>query len=78
MSTTPTESTDTRKATLSSGVQVDPLLNIKDLAAYLGMSTHTLYKWAAAGKGPTCILIGNERRWRLSAVDAWLDANEAA
>jgi excisionase family DNA binding protein len=57
-------------------VQVDdPLLSSQELADYLGIPLQTLYVWAARGTGPDRIRVGRYTRYRLSAVNAWLDAN---
>jgi excisionase family DNA binding protein len=57
-------------------VQVDdPLLSSQELADYLGIPLQTVYVWAARGTGPDRIRVGRYTRYRLSAVNAWLDAN---
>ncbi|MGY2703280.1 helix-turn-helix transcriptional regulator [Nocardioides sp. HB32] len=53
---------------------IDPLLTIDDVAAWLGKSRASLYKWAQRGYGPRPIKIGSELRYRRSTVDTWLDA----
>jgi excisionase family DNA binding protein len=57
-------------------VQVDdPLLSSQELANYLGVPLGTVYGWGARGTGPDRIRVGRYTRYRLSAVNAWLDAN---
>ncbi|WP_213816201.1 helix-turn-helix domain-containing protein [Glaciihabitans sp. dw_435] len=53
-------------------------LNIEDLAAQLGLSVQTLYRWRSTGADmPQGFLIGSRVRWRQETVDAWLSTQEA-
>lgn len=62
---------------LNTGQTIDPLLTAEEVAAYLRITRTTLYRWAAAGKGPASILIGTDRRWRLSVIEDYLNAQAA-
>jgi excisionase family DNA binding protein len=58
-------------------VQVkDPLLTSRELADYLSVPLKTVYVWASRGGGPDRIKVGRWTRYRLSAVDEWLEANK--
>jgi excisionase family DNA binding protein len=53
----------------------DQLLTPGQLADYLGIPLQTIYVWATRGIGPERIKVGRYTRYRMSAVDAWLDSN---
>lgn len=50
-----------------------PLLDIHDLAKFLGVSEWTLYEWRNRRQGPPAIKVGRLLRWRPSDVETWLD-----
>lgn len=52
----------------------DPLLGPQELADYLGVPLQTIYVWAARGLGPERIRVGRYTRYRMSAVNQWLDS----
>lgn len=52
----------------------DPLLTAEECAAYLKISLQTLYDWRYRGIGPPAHKVGKYLRFRLSEVDAWIDA----
>lgn len=54
---------------------LDPLLSIKELAAYLGIPEATLRDWRVDGKGPSSIRVGGQVRYAISDVRAWLEAH---
>lgn len=54
---------------------LEPLLRIRDLAAYLGVPEATLRDWRVDGKGPSAIRIGGQVRLAMGDVRAWLDAH---
>lgn len=47
-------------------------LSTAEAAYYLGVSTHTLYKWRWLGEGPSAARVGRVIRYRRPALDAWL------
>ncbi|MBN1582236.1 MAG: helix-turn-helix domain-containing protein [Anaerolineae bacterium] len=51
------------------------LLNIKKVAAFLGVSTATVYTWAQNGRLPA-IKVGRSWRFRQSDLELWLDQNK--
>ena len=55
------------------------LLTVPELAAYLSVSTHTIYGWQRIpGTGPHAFRVGAQLRFRRSIVEAWLEnGNEA-
>jgi excisionase family DNA binding protein len=52
----------------------DQLLGSQELADYLGVPVRTVYVWAARGTGPERVQVGRHTRYRMSAVNTWLDA----
>ncbi len=50
-----------------------PLLSPKDLASYLGLPVATIYRWRSYGYGPPGVRVGRHVRYRIEAVDQWLD-----
>lgn len=57
----------------------DDLLTKQEVADLLHVSRRTIDRWAAAGKGPPSVVLpaSGRRRWRRSAVLAWLAENPA-
>ncbi len=52
---------------------VSPLLDSREVAAYLKVSESTLSRWRTDQKGPPFLRLGGGVvRYRLDAVDAWL------
>ena len=51
-----------------------PLMTIDALAKYLSVSTATIRGWRLTLTGPPAIRVAGSLRWRLTDVDAWLDA----
>lgn len=60
------------------GPAVDPLIDIKSIALWLGCPRETVETMRQAGKfpPPDCRLglTGRALRWRRSTVDRWIDA----
>lgn len=54
------------------GVSVSPLMDSREIAAYLKVSESTLSRWRSAGQGPPFLRLGGIARYRIEAVDAWL------
>lgn len=53
-------------------LSVSPLLDSREVAAYLKVSESTLSRWRSAGTGPPFLRLGGIARYRLDAVDHWL------
>ncbi|MFD6435864.1 helix-turn-helix transcriptional regulator [Streptomyces venezuelae] len=55
-------------------------LNVKDAAAYLGLSPHTLYVWRHRRQGPPSFRMGSRGRvmYRREGIDAWIREQEQA
>ena len=51
---------------------VSPLLDSREVAAYLKVSESTLSRWRSAGTGPPFLRLGGIARYRLDAMDRWL------
>ena len=48
------------------------LMDINDLADYLGIPVPTIRKWRYEGKGPIGVKIGKYVRWHPDEVERWL------
>lgn len=53
---------------------VSPLLDSREVAAYLKVSESTLSRWRADRKGPPYLRMGSIARYRLDQIDAWLES----
>ncbi|MBY0170848.1 helix-turn-helix domain-containing protein [Micrococcus luteus] len=53
-------------------IVVSPLMDSREIAAYLKVSESTLSRWRSAGQGPPFLRLGGIARYRIDAVDAWL------
>lgn len=60
---------------LSMAKQIDDILTIDELAAYLKISKSTLYKLVREGKIPSQ-KIGRHWRFRKKAIDQWLEKTQ--
>jgi excisionase family DNA binding protein len=64
----------TRPATAEVASELEPLAGADQVAAKLGCSVDTVYRYARTLGLPFVKLAGNRKRFRLSAVQRWLDA----
>ncbi|WP_081915557.1 helix-turn-helix transcriptional regulator [Saccharothrix sp. NRRL B-16314] len=53
------------------------LLSPQELAEYTGVPLATIYRWNSKGSGPRRLRVGVHVRYRLSDVEAWLEAQES-
>jgi hypothetical protein len=53
-------------------ILVSPLMDSREIAAYLKVSESTLSRWRSADQGPPFLRLGGIARYRIDAVDAWL------
>ena len=51
---------------------LEPLLDVTELADYLGIPVSTLYDWRARGLGPRAYRFGKRLKFALSDVQAWM------
>lgn len=56
----------------------EPLWNIEDTAAYLGLAVETLYGWRCRKYGPPSYRLGNQVRYRPDEVAEWVSAQMMA
>ena len=60
---------------------VDPLLSVRALSAWFGVSPSTIRRWVQAGAMPAPVVLGGHgregspqtHRWLQSEIQAWLD-----
>lgn len=52
---------------------IEPLLTIEDVARMLGVPVPTIYAWRYRGEGPRGYKVGRHVRYRLAAVNEWLE-----
>lgn len=60
------------KQTMPDGLEA--LLNIKELADYLGVPVSTVYDWRTSGKGPRAYRFVKRIMFGVSDVRTWMDA----
>ena len=48
------------------------LLDVKDVAARLNLSTRAIWNYRDAGIMPTAIKVGGAVRWREKDIDGWI------
>ncbi|TDD71641.1 DNA-binding protein [Jiangella aurantiaca] len=51
---------------------LEPLIDVEELAAYLGVPVTTIYDWRTNGKGPPAYKFGKALKFAVSDVRAWL------
>ena len=56
------------------GGPLEPLLSIDDVAAICGVPRRTCERWLYERTGPASLKVGRYRRFRRSAVEAWLES----
>lgn len=55
------------------GTEREPLINITELSAWLGVPEWTIRGWRHRGEGPPAVKVGaHHLRWRPEDVEAWL------
>lgn len=52
----------------------EPYVSPKVAAQHMGIPVATIYKWRSESGGPPCYKVGKHLRFRLSEVDAWVEA----
>ena len=51
---------------------LEPLLDVTDLAVYLGVPVSTVYDWRTRGLGPRAYRFGKHLKFALSDVRTWI------
>ena len=51
---------------------LEPLMDVHELAAYLGIPISTVYDWRVHGKGPAAYRFGKHLKFAISDVRAWI------
>lgn len=51
---------------------LEPLIDIAELASYLGVPVATIYDWRVRGKGPAAYRFGKHLKFAVSDVRAWV------
>ncbi|TDO27947.1 helix-turn-helix protein [Kribbella sp. VKM Ac-2527] len=54
----------------------DPIWDIDQVAAYLKVPKHTLYRWRTLRYGPQGFRVGKHLRYRASVVIEWIQEAE--
>ncbi|MFG2785867.1 helix-turn-helix transcriptional regulator [Streptomyces prunicolor] len=62
----------------ASHVSETAFLNLPKAAEYLGISPNTLYVWRHRRQGPPSFRMGRRVMYRITALDAWVRAQEQA
>lgn len=52
---------------------LEPLLDITELADYLGVPLSTIYDWRTRGLGPRAYRFGKRLKFALSDVRSWME-----
>ena len=53
--------------------RLEPLLNIDELADYLGVPVSTIYDWRTRGCGPRAYRFGKHLKFAVSDVRLWVE-----
>lgn len=54
---------------------VPSLIEIREFAAILKVSTRTIWRLVSSGEAPAPLRIGGSCRWRLKEVERWIEGN---
>lgn len=52
---------------------LEPLLDVGELAAYLGVPVSTVYDWRTRGLGPRAYRFGKHLKFAVSDVRIWIE-----
>ncbi|KHL03198.1 helix-turn-helix transcriptional regulator [Sinomonas humi] len=64
----------TAPAPLPPSSALPPLLDLRELSAYLGVPVSTIYDWRARGLGPRAYRFGKHLKFAVADVTAWIEA----
>ncbi len=59
------------------GQENEMWLSTEQIAKYLGVSTITIRKWIRGKRGIPFVRIGRQYRFKISAVDEWIDSGKS-
>jgi len=59
-------------STVTDSWGLEPLMDVAELASYLGLPVSTVYDWRVHGKGPAAYRFGNHLKFAVSDVRAWM------
>lgn len=51
---------------------LEPFLDVRQLAEYLGVPVSTVYEWRTHGRGPTAYRFGKHLKFTVTDVHAWV------
>lgn len=52
---------------------LEPLLDVRELAQYLGVPVSTIYDWRTRGCGPRAYRFGKHLKFAVSDVQSWIE-----
>jgi predicted DNA-binding transcriptional regulator AlpA len=52
---------------------LEPLIDVNELAGYLGLPVSTIYDWRTRGLGPTAYRFGKHLKYAVSDVRVWVE-----
>lgn len=52
---------------------LEPLLNVNELADYLGVPVSTIYDWRTNGEGPRAYRFGKRIMFGITDIRAWME-----
>ena len=58
--------------TTTATVSMEPLMDVAELANYLGIPVSTVYDWRVHGKGPAAYRFGKHLKFAISDVRSWM------
>ena len=64
---------DTERTAAGNPWGLEPLLDVKELAAYLHVPVSTVYDWRTRGLGPRAYRFGKHLKFAVSDVRDWIE-----
>lgn len=69
---------DTERSTADNPWGLEPLLDVKELADYLGVPVSTVYDWRTRDLGPRAYRFGKHLKFAVSDVRIWVEQQRDA
>ena len=69
---------DTEHRTADNPWGLEPLLDVRELADYLGVPISTVYDWRTRGLGPRAYRFGKHLKFAVSEVRIWVEQQRDA